>query len=101
MIHNYKGHYTYSEPVIKDWNNDSIGVYYCGIVTEDKLKPFYIGKGAGDGGMRSRLLNHLSVDNWPDVTHFGFRKCDTVKETVDFEAKEIFDHKPKYNTQGK
>ena len=101
MIHEYNGHYAYSEPVIKNWNDDSIGVYYCGVVAENKLRPFYIGKGAGDGGMRSRLLNHLTEDNWTDVTHFGFQRCDTIRETEAFEAEEIKLYQPKYNTQGK
>jgi hypothetical protein len=99
MIQEYKGHYTYSEPVIKDWEDSSIGVYYCGTVVENKLMPLYIGKGTGEGGMRSRLLDHLRGDNWPDITHFGFQRCDTVRETDLFEVQEIELHKPKYNTQ--
>ncbi len=102
MIHDFKGPYTYSEAVIKDWDSDAIGVYYCGTKTADnKLTPLYIGKGTGDGGMRSRLLNHIAKDNWSDVTHFGYEICDTITEVEDYEAEEIAKYKPEHNKQGK
>lgn len=102
MIHEFKGNYTYSESVVKNWNSAAIGVYYCGFVLENgNLKPLYIGKGTGEGGMRSRLLDHLSKDYWPDVTHFGYHECDTISEAESFELEEIERFKPKYNGQGK
>jgi hypothetical protein len=102
MIRTYEGHYSYSEPIISNWDSNSIGVYYCGAILENgNLKPFYIGKGTGEGGMRSRLLDHLTKDNWFDVTHFGFQRCDTVRETELFEMEKIKLYQPKYNIQGK
>lgn len=102
MIYKYEGQFSYSDDVVRNWNSNAIGVYYCGhITTTGGLKPNYIGKGCGDGGMRSRLLNHLVEEYWPDVTHFGYHKCDTEKEALDFEAEEIEKYKPKYNLQGK
>jgi len=102
MIHDYKGHYPYSAEIIENWDSTSIGVYYCGYKTqENKLIPLYIGKGAGEGGMRSRLLDHLREDNWPDITHFGYRTCDTEAETEELEKTEIAKYKPRYNHQGK
>ncbi|MBU1179728.1 hypothetical protein KJ885_02190 [Patescibacteria group bacterium] len=98
MADEYKGHYTYSKKVIGEWNSDDIGVYYCGFKLDNgNLKPLYIGKGIGDGGIRSRLLDHLSEDHWPDVTHFGYRVCDNATEAENFEAEEIDRCKPKYN----
>lgn len=102
MIHDFKGPYTYSETVVSDWNFDAIGVYYCGTRTTDgKLTPLYIGKGTGEGGIRSRLLDHLSEDNWLDVTHFGYHICDTTAEAEDYEMEEIDKYKPKCNKVGK
>ncbi|MFH1207706.1 MAG: hypothetical protein V1668_03810 [Patescibacteria group bacterium] len=102
MIRDYQGNYVYSQKVISEWNSTAIGVYYCGIPTQPgNLKPLYIGKGTGEGGMRARLLTHLRNDNWPDVTHFGYRICDSVKEADDFEASEIKRCQPKYNQVGK
>jgi len=77
-------------------------VYYCGAKTADeKLSVYYIGKSVADGGMRGRLLQHLSERKWPDVTHFGYAQCDTTVETERCELAEIAKYKPKYNTQGK
>jgi len=103
MVHNYRGNYIYSQKVISEWDSTAIGVYYCGAPNSPtSLKPvLYIGKGAGEGGMRARLLDHLENDNWSDVTHFGYRTCDTVKEAEDFEASEIKRCQPKYNQVGK
>ena len=102
MIYEFKYPFEYSEAVIKNWNSNAIGVYYCGVVTTDgKLAIHYIGKGAGEGGIRSRLLDHLYQDYWPEVTHFGFHICDTAREAEAHEAEEIATYKPKYNIQGK
>ena len=102
MVQEYKGPYQYSEKVVSDWNSTAIGVYYCGYIgSNGKLTVLYVGKGVGDGGIRSRLLDHLRYDRWPDVTHFGYCICNTAKEAEDFEASEIKRLQPKYNTQGK
>ncbi len=91
-----------SESVISDWNSDAFGVYYCGTKTVDgKLTPLYIGKGTSEGGVRTRLLDHLSEDNWHDITHFGYHVCDTATEAEDYEMKEIDKYKSKYNKIGK
>ena len=99
----FKGPYLYSEKIIKEWESTSIGVYYIGIKTsENQLKIFYIGKATGDGGVRERLLEHLSETKWSDATHFGFHfftGTDTEK-IEEFEKKEITKYKPKYNTMG-
>jgi hypothetical protein len=102
MIYEYKGHFPYSENVIGDWNSSAIGIYYCGYPTGDgTLATLYVGRSVGQDGIRGRLLQHLRVDNWPRVTHFGFVICDTEQEVIDFEAIEIERIKPEYNTQGK
>jgi len=101
MIQEYKGPYQYSDKVVGDWDSDAIGVYYCGYLSGGNLSVLYVGKSVGDGGIRGRLLDHLRDDYWPDVTHFGYRVCGTVRETEDFEAREIARLNPKYNKQGK
>ncbi len=102
MIHDFMYPYQYSKLIVKGWNSTAIGVYYCGYLTlEKKLALLYIGKGAGEGGIRSRLLDHLSEDHWPDITHFGYHVCDTADEAEAYEANEIAKYKPKYNIQGK
>ncbi|MCR4277386.1 MAG: hypothetical protein NUV87_04635 [Candidatus Roizmanbacteria bacterium] len=102
MIQPYKGHYQYNEKVISEWDSTAIGVYYCGYpLTNGNLSVLYVGKATSDTGVRGRLLQHLSEDKWPDVSHFGYCVCSTSKEAEDFEASEIERLKPKYNTQGK
>lgn len=102
MVQPYKGHYKYNEKVVSDWDSAVIGVYYCGLVSQNgNLSAFYVGKGTGDAGIRGRLLQHLSEDKWTDATHFGYCVCSSVKEAEDFEAAEIKRLQPKYNTQGK
>jgi hypothetical protein len=77
-------------------------VYYCGAKTTDGwLSVYYIGKSVADGGMRGRLLQHLSEKKWPDVTHFGYQQCGSAAETETCELAEIAQYRPKYNTQGK
>ena len=102
MIYSYKGHYSYSDSIIRDWDSTDIGVYYCGYInTNDKLTILYIGKGTGEDGIRGRLLDHLRSDVWPNITHFGYHICDTKLEATEWEKKEIEKYKPSYNTQGK
>lgn len=102
MIHEYNGHYSYNEEVIGNWNSSAIGVYFCGYPQADEsLGALYIGRAIGQDGIRGRLLQHLREDNWPEVTHFGYRICDTEQEAIKLEADEIERIKPSYNTQGK
>ncbi len=101
MVYSFNGPYSYDERTVEDWNNSSIGVYYIGQKTPDgRLTIFYIGRSTGREGIRGRLLDHLGEDKWSDATHFGYHFCDTVQETIDWEEKEIFRFKPKYNTVG-
>lgn len=102
MIRQYKGNYPYNQETISGWNNSQIGVYYCGYPNQDgSLTPLYVGKATGQDGIRGRLRQHISQDNWSGVTHFGYCVCDTPKEADDFEVAEISRCNPKYNTQGK
>jgi excinuclease UvrABC nuclease subunit len=102
MVAKYQGHYHYNKPTVTNWKPDAIGVYYCGYPANNGgLNPLYIGKGTSEGGIRARLLSHLDDDYWPDVTHFGYCICSTLKEAENFEAQEIYRCKPKYNQQGK
>jgi hypothetical protein len=99
----FKGPYTYSEKVVGDWDSDSIGVYYIGTKTpENQLRIFYIGKAVGNGGIRGRLLEHLSEAKWSDATHFGFHIFgnDEIAKVEAFEKEEINKYKPKYNIVG-
>lgn len=103
MIHPYQGHYQYTELSVKNNAPDKIGVYYCGYVDEKNiLITHYVGRAKGeDVSIRSRLLNHLYQDDWPDVYHFGYHVCTTEKEAEDLETAEIKRIQPKYNIQGK
>jgi len=101
MIYPYRGQYDYNENTVSNWNSDAIGVYYCGFLNSNGLVPMYVGLGTGQNGIKGRLLDHLRIDNWPGVTHFGFQLCDNAKEAQDWEAEEIARYKPKYNTVGK
>jgi excinuclease UvrABC nuclease subunit len=102
MIKTFKGPYKFDKTTLENWDSNEIGVYYCGVKTnEGKLTIYYIGRAIGEGGIRDRLLQHLSENKWYDVTHFGYEGCDTSKEAIDHESSEIEKYKPKYNTQGK
>lgn len=96
----YKGPYSYNNKTVADWESSPIGVYYCGTPhpTGD-VSPLYVGRAIGDGGIRTRLLQHLAEDKWPDVTHFSYTTCDSSKEAIDLEAAEITRIQPKYNKQ--
>ena len=102
MIYDYKGHYSYDKNTITNWNNTSIGVYYCGVLSSaGKLSVYYVGKGTSSEGMRARLLDHLNISNLPGCTHFGYRVCGTKTEAENFEMKEIERLQPRYNQVGK
>lgn len=100
-MNQYNGHYNYDHGTVNGWQNNAIGIYYCGeITTNGNLTVHYVGKGTGDGGIRARLLDHIRQDNWPDVRHFGYVLCSTAQEAINLEAAEIRRLQPKYNTQG-
>ncbi len=101
MINKYQGNYPYSKAIVSGWNSVATGVYYCGSLSNGALTALYIGKAVADGGIRNRLLQHLQSDNWPGVTHFGYRTCTTAQEAENLEASEIKRCQPRYNTQGK
>ena len=99
----YRGSYNYNKYTVPINAPEEIGVYYCGkLNSNNSLIPLYIGRAMGENvTIKSRLLDHLSKDYWPDVTHFGYVVCQTPREAEIFEASEINDFKPKYNVQGK
>lgn len=102
-MESFKGPYVYNEKIVSEWNSTSIGVYYIGAKTsENQLSVFYIGKAVGAGGIRKRLLEHLSENKWGDATHFGFHisKTSDIKKIEEFEKKEIAEYAPKYNALG-
>ena len=102
MISDYKGHYAYNAKSVKELNSKVKGVYYIGFVNENKkLNVVYVGKGVSDEGIRGRILDHLTQDNWKDANAFGYRTCTTKKEAGDLESNEIARLQPKYNKQGK
>lgn len=101
MGNHYKGPYLYNKQTLTDWNSSAIGIYYCGIPIRDGsgVVPYYIGRSVADGGIRGRLLQHLTDDYWPDVTHFNFTVCGSATEAIALEANEIRRFSPKYNEQ--
>lgn len=102
MVYPYQGNYPYSQKIVSDWNSSVIGVYYCGYQLQNgQLFALYVGRAVGEGGIRSRLLQHLAENKWVDVTYFGYIQCTTVQEAINLEAQEIAGLKPKYNMVGK
>jgi excinuclease UvrABC nuclease subunit len=102
MIQSFSGPYSFDKYTVTNWNSTQIGVYYCGFLTaQGTLVCHYVGQAVGEGGLRGRLLQHLSENKWPDVSHFGYAVCATAAEAVNLEAQEIIRLKPKYNIQGK
>lgn len=102
MMSDFKGVFSYTDDIVRNWNSDVCGVYYIGIKTPDnQLRVFYIGKAVSDGGIRGRLLQHLSEKKWHDATHFGYHSFSPVNasEIEAFEKSEIIKYSPKYNTQ--
>ena len=102
MIKDYEGPYNYNKQTVSGWNSSIMGVYYCGYLdNKGVLRTLYVGKSVSEDGIRGRLLDHLREDYWPRVTHFGYRACNTIKETEDLEAREIKRLEPQHNHQGK
>jgi len=102
MIYDYQGNYQYSDNVIRNWDSDAKGVYYCGYpLANGNLLVLYTGRAVSDGGIRIRLLQHLQEDRWTDISHFAYRVCTTVGEAENLEMEEIQRLQPKYNKQGR
>ena len=102
MIRVYQGPYLFDKGVLTKWPNQSIGVYYCGYLRPDgSFITLYVGKACSEGGIRGRLLQHVTELKWPDVTHFGYKICDFEGETCAHETTEIVRLQPKYNKIGK
>lgn len=101
MISEFKGPYSYAEKIVREWNSSVPGVYYLGVKTpQNQMIIYYIGKAVAEGGIRSRLLEHLSENKWDDVTHFGYHASQPldVKAVNELEEEEIKKYSPKYNT---
>ena len=103
MVYQFQGPYNYHADILGGWDSVAIGVYYCGYINPQNgvMYAHYVGKGTGQGGMKSRLLDHLRENLWSGVTHFGFRACDTVAEADALECSEILRCQPAYNKVGK
>ncbi len=102
MIGEYQGHFKYSKTDITKCDSSDGGVYYLGNINANgKLGVLYVGKAFGKDGIRGRLLQHLNDNEWPDISHFGFKTCSTEKESLEFESIEIERLKPKHNKIGK
>lgn len=98
-IKNYNGHYPFTKEVLDKWSSAEKGVYYLGTINpQGQLAVFYIGKGAGEYGIRGRLYDHL--EKWRDITHFGYQGCDWDSEVDSYEMERIKFHRPKYNVVG-
>src|SRR3989344_9193139 len=102
MVYDYRGNHNFEALSITLFAPANIGVYYCGILINNQLVPHYVGRAVGkDVTISKRLHEHLSVDKWPDVTHFGFCICDTPDEAIALERLEIANRNPKYNKVGR
>lgn len=98
MMKAYQGHYPFTKEVLSSWESNENGVYYIGVIDADGiLVPHYVGKGAGAGGMRDRLIDHLG--RWSDVTHFGYQSGTSVGEIDLHEIAQIKRFSPKENIQ--
>lgn len=100
MADNYVGNYPYNKFSIITYAPDKIGVYYCGVLNNDRsLGVLYVGRAKGENiSIKSRLLEHFNNSEWPDVTHFGFCVCSTESEVENLEKTETIRLEcPKYN----
>jgi excinuclease UvrABC nuclease subunit len=100
LIYDYQGHYSFNSNSVSNNAPESWGVYYCGYLNQDNiLITLYVGRAAGEGvNIKSRLLDHLRENKWPDVTHFGYKECTTQQEAINLETNEIKRlNQPKYN----
>ena len=103
MIYEYRGNFQFEKNTIIQNAITDHGIYYCGYTnSQGSLVPLYIGRAVGDEvTIRSRLLEHNSSKNWPDVTSFGFQVCTTKAEAEQLEQDQIRKFQPKYNQVGK
>ncbi|MCH9662059.1 MAG: hypothetical protein K0U66_00175 [Gammaproteobacteria bacterium] len=78
---------------------DVDGVYY---LLDDSRVVVYVGKAfRKDGGIKDRLLEHVRLNEWPDVSYFSFQICLNENEAERVEKSEIKRYQPKHNYQGK
>ncbi len=99
MMSSLLGVYLYNKSTLDNWNNDQKGVYYIGVQSDtNSIIPYYVGKGCGTNGIRSRLCDHLG--RWDDATHFAYVVGTSDVEIEAFELSEIKRLRPKYNVQG-
>ena len=102
MAQPFKGNYSFNKQIVSNWESNAIGVYYCGFESQQgRLICLYVGQAVGEGGIRGRLLQHLAENKLPDVSHFWYTICETVREAAALEAREILRLQPEHNTKGK
>lgn len=103
MVGKYEGEFLFNKATVEGWKSTAIGVYYIGSagVHGGFNTIYYVGKGTGEGGIRGRLLQHLSDGGWPSGYVFGYKVCRTPAEAEAHEASEIRRLNPKYNKVGK
>lgn len=99
MIGAYNGHYNYDKLFVEINTPDRTGIYYMGELNPNgSLGVMYVGRALGQNvTIKSRLLEHINNNEWPDVTHFGYLVCDNQTEIDNFEKIEIVKFHPKYN----
>lgn len=99
MVGEYKGHFSYDKIFVNLSAPISIGIYYMGAKNPNgKLGVTYIGRALGENvTIKSRLLDHLNKNEWPDVKQFGYKVCSTQKEVEDLEKVEILRLHPSHN----
>jgi len=99
MIQAYKGQFAYQKLFVQLSTPEKIGVYYLGMINNNGVfQVLYVGKSTNqNGGIRARILEHIGLGEWPDITNFGYCICDTQTETENFEITEIKRLNPKYN----
>jgi len=93
MIGKYMGNYTYDKQFINLNAPENIGVYYMGTLNNNgSLGTLYVGRAKGNAvSIKSRLLDHINNNEWPDITHFGYVVCTSEAEVEDLEKKRSSD----------
>lgn len=90
---------------------DDIGIYYLLGPTSanNTATVLYVGKagyrtnmyGRRFGGLRTRVLEHIQLNEWSDVVQIAYQICNSEQEMDNLEASEIATRKPRHNTIGK
>ena len=98
MISQYNGNFEYNRNSIQESAPSATGVYFCVHFEQQLVIADYIGKATGVGvSIKSRLLDHINSQHWPEVTHFGYILCTLPSEADRLEVSEIVRCGPKYN----